>query len=362
MTISESLNLDSEIPPCAQEAFNKTKQELEFYYDCENSYWKQRARISWHLEGERNTKYFHTIATKRRNNLVTNLKDDMGNWTTDLIEIASIAFRHFSSIFQASDGLTYTQIGEHLDQIFIQTLGPEKIDSLCYPPSFQEVESAVFSLPKDSAPGPDGFHASFYQKNWDLVSKDVFNMVSYMWEKVHLLKAMNKTNVVLIPKTRHPQSLKDFRPISLSNVSYKFFSKVLCNRLKNVLPTIIHPCQNAFLKGRLISDNVMLAADLMNQIHSSRGKRKKLAALKVDYSKAFDRLSWEFITALLHRMRFPEKFIRLIYQCLSSVEYHFLLNGMEIFHMDPNRGVRQGDSLSPLPLHPGIECSLYFNQ
>lgn len=151
---------------------------------------------------------------------------------------------------------------------------------------------------------------------------------------------MNKTNVVLIRKTSHPQTF-DLRPISLNNVSYKIVSKVLCNRLKLILPMLIHPCQSAFLKGSLISDNVMLVADLKNQIHSSRGLRKKLAALKLDFSNAFDKLSWVFLMALLKKMQFSDKIIHLIYQCISIVEYHFLLNGQDIFSLKLDRGIRQ---------------------
>lgn len=129
------------------------------------------------------------------------------------------------------------------------TLQPTEYDSLIRPISLSEVRDAVFSLPKDSAPGPDGFHASFYQQNWHLVHRDVFNMVTNVWNSGHLLKALNRTNVVLLPKSSHPQSFKDPRPISLSNVSYKILSKILCNRLKSVLDDVIHPCQSAFLQG-----------------------------------------------------------------------------------------------------------------
>lgn len=331
-----------------QEEINQTKQELVFYYDCEMSYWSQRARISWHLDYEKNTEYFHSIATKRKSkNLIKSLKNEQGEWTIEFSELTSLAFKHFTGILQSEDNLS-KRIQAQLENLQMPILTPTKASEIINPIQPSEIKEAVFSLPKDSAPGSDGYHASFFfQKNWSLVSANVIAMVRSIWNYGRILKEMNKTNVVLIPKKPHPSTFQDLRPIILSNVSYKILFKVLCNRLKAVLPDLIHPCQSAFLKGRLISNNVMLAAELMHQIHTSRGKRKKLAALKIDFSKAFDRISWNFIIALLKRMQFPPAFVNLIYQCLSTVEYHFMLNDKEIFALELKCGIRQRDPLSP---------------
>lgn len=158
---------------------------------------------------------------------------------------------------------------------------------------------------------------------------------------------MNKTNVVCIPKTDNPQSFKDFRPISLSNVSYKIISKVICQKIKIPLNRLIHPQQSAFLKDRLITNNILLAADLMHHIHSSKSKRNHLAALKIDFSKAFDRLSRQFLTFVPEKMNFPWKIIKLIFQCISTVSYNFQMNGQTIFSLQPQNGIRKGDPLSP---------------
>ena len=85
----------------------------------------------------------------------------------------------------------------------------------------EELKDAVFGLPGGSAPGPYGFHAKFYQTHWNLVQKDLFEVVQSFWHSEHLLKEINRINIVLIPKIDSPQVTKDFWPISLSNVSYK---------------------------------------------------------------------------------------------------------------------------------------------
>ena len=218
---------------------------------------------------------------------------------------------------------------------------------LMKPISLGELKEAVFGLPGNSAPGPDGYNAKFFQNHWTLIHHDLLQMVQSFWHSEHLLKELNKTNIVLIPKIDNPQVIKDFRPISLCNVAYKIVSKLLSNRLKPILASIIAPNQSAFLKGRLISDNIMLASELMDHIHSSREGRRKLAALKIDFSKAFDRISWNFISAVLFCMGFSMKWVNLIGQCISTVEYNLLFNGQIASVFKPTRGVRQGDPLSP---------------
>ena len=132
--------------------------------------------------------------------------------------------------------------------------------------SAEEVRTALQQMHPTKAPGPDGMSAIFYQKYWDIVGIDVKNMVLNVLNTNASLHDINDTYITLVPKVNMPSKMKDFRPISLSNVAYKLISKVLANRLKSVLPQIISENQNAFLPERLITDNVLIAFELMHYL------------------------------------------------------------------------------------------------
>lgn len=120
---------------------------------------------------------------------------------------------------------------------------------------------------------------------------------------LHFPPHLNDTNVVLIPKCESLLSMKDLRPISLCNVLYKAVVKVLANRMKSVLPYIISKFQSAFIKGRAITDNVILAFEITFHDRKTKGKSGDVA-LKIDFSKAYDRIDWGFLKLIMLKMRF----------------------------------------------------------
>ncbi|KAL9690358.1 hypothetical protein QQ045_010756 [Rhodiola kirilowii] len=158
---------------------------------------------------------------------------------------------------------------------------------------------------------------------------------------------MNTTNIVLIPKVSNATGLEQFRPISLCNVIMKIITKSLVNRLQKCLDKVISLNQSAFVKGRIITDNIVLAQEINHFIKCRQKQKEGYASLKLDMSKAFDILEWSFIEQMMLKMGFARDWVEKIMLCVTSVSYRVKVNNWYTDLITPGRGLRQRDPLSP---------------
>ena len=273
----EELN-EREMTEDSKEEFLVESKKLDALLRQQEIFWRQRSRISWLNHGDRNTKFFHNKASQRRQrNYIQGIKTKNGDWVEEIEEVAKVASYYFQNIFKAG---ACDKMEECLNAI-PHKMTDDMLEVLSRSYSREEVKAALFQMRPTKAPGPDGMNALFYQKFWHIVGSDVTDAVLDFLHSGYMVPEMNYTHIVLIPKVKKPDKMSNFRPISLCNVIYKIISKVMTNRLKRILSQLISPTQSAFVPGRLIFDNVLVAYEILHAMHLKKKGKKGALALKI---------------------------------------------------------------------------------
>ncbi|XP_078170094.1 uncharacterized protein LOC144564360 [Carex rostrata] len=282
--------------------YNRAEDDLQ-------EYWRQRSRTQWHVEGDRNTAYFHATATHRkRRNLIAQIESE----------------------------------SREEDSIIEETYHVE----LTTTPSQEEIRENLFRMGADKASGPDGLTARFFQMNWDLFKEDLTRAMTSVFEIGQTPTKWLASHMILIPKMDQPATPKEYRPIMIRNVIYRLLMKIIASRLQPHMQTIISKNQTAFLKNRSIADNTILLREIIQSFQSKEYKDQSFL-LKADINKAFDKVRWEAVKCSLHAINMPKPLIDLIMTAMTSSRVQILINGRGDGFIKSIMGLRQGYPLSP---------------
>ncbi|KFK28834.1 hypothetical protein AALP_AA7G055000 [Arabis alpina] len=306
----------------------------------------QRSRVKSISLGDCCSGYFHRIASSRRSaNHIPYLRTTYWSKTSSEQDIQNHCVDFFTGLFGTSALELSNSETQEVRNHWKFRCSPQARELLSKHVSAEKIMSEIAALPLNKTPGPDGFTGEFFRKSWDIVGEDITAAVSEFFTSGRILKQWNSTAVSLIPKRQGADMVSEFRPISLCNVLYKVISKILARRLQQVMSDMIAPSQYAFVKGRLLVENVLLASELVQGFNKKSVSARGL--LKVDLRKAFDSVNWEFILLLLKIGEFPEVLNGWIEQCITTTSFSINVNGELCGYFKGKRGLRQGDPISP---------------
>jgi len=340
----QNLTLDN---PSLENAAHEleAQRKWQILATAEESFFRQRSRVTWFAEGDGNTRYFHRMADSRKSvNTITTLVDDSGTQIDSQQGIADHCALYFENLL-SDDNDPYSLEQDDMNLLLTYRCPYSQVADLEAMFSDEDIKAAFFGLPSNKACGPDGFPVEFFKAAWSCIGAEVTAVVREFFISGNLLKQWNATTIFLIPKFPNASCTSDFRPISCMNTLYKVIARLLTDRLQKLLSCVISPSQSAFLPGRLLAENVLLATEM---VHGYNWRNISLRGmLKVDLRKAFDSVRWEFIIAALLALGVPTKFINWIHQCISTPTFTVSVNGCCGGFFKSAKGLRQGDPLSP---------------
>ncbi|KAK0607568.1 hypothetical protein LWI29_016836 [Acer saccharum] len=313
----------------------------------EEQLWRQKARITWLNSGDKNSRFFHCVASgRKKGNLISELVFD-GVKISDptLLKEGILEFfkNHYSNVKWSRPK--------------IKGLGLKKLadgERLMLEDRFKEEEvwEAVCNCDGNKAPGPDGLNLNFIKANWGVIRMDFMQFIQEFYDDGKIVRDLNKTFITLIPKCGHPETVRDFRPISLVSSMYKILAKVLANRLKKVMDSVIGENQMAFVANRQIMDSFVVAEEI---IHKWRKDKVGGLLVKLDFEKAYDSVDHSFLDFIMEEMGFGCRWRQWMKWCIATPSISVLVNRSPTAEFSMERGLRQGDPLSPFLFNLVVE-------
>jgi hypothetical protein len=303
-----------------------------------------RSKARWVEDGERNSKYFFHL--EKHNQQLKNIKSIRNNETgesiVDQVEILEYIRTFYRNLYSNDNNVVNSS--PHLNFPNSVQASDSDILTLENPITSDEIKEAIDDLPGGKTPGIDGLSSNFYKTFWNDLQPHFMRMANYVFENRNLSNDQKHGIITLLPKQdKDLTNIKNWRPISILNSDYKILTKIFANRLKTILPDLIHPDQTGFVLGRQIGENVRIVKDLMD--HCRINEIEGILVL-LDFEKAFDSVSWDFLDYVLKSFGFEEYFRSWVKIFYTDIYSSVMNNGNISSRFSLGRGIRQGCPIS----------------
>jgi len=328
-------NLDAQIRDLEIKAKNESLKLAEK--------WASRSKAKWVEKGEKSTKYFFAKLKERQISRgleeikVPKSEREQGVNTLQWVR------KYYANLYKEEeiDPLAAEEILSDLPEIT-----EDMNELLTRQITGEEIMQVIKKLPNNKSPGCDGLSYEFYKE----MSETVVVVLEKVFNKVlrdgKMPVTWHKSLVTLIPKkSENLEEVQNWRPISMVNCDAKIFMKILADRLNSICEELILDHQQGFVTKRSITNAAM---DIITTLRSQREQTDTHWMLLVDQAKAFDRVSHEFMGLVLKRMKFDPRITSVLINLFNSQEAHIIVKNELSLPFRVERGVRQGDPLSPL--------------
>ena len=321
------------------------QQEYDLLYSDKVHGAQIRSRAKWVEEGEKNTKFFLGLEKRHQtNNSIYQLLDDTGDLKDDNDGIMTTCRSFYKSLYN-NDANNQHNIMNYLSSCDNNTLTDQQAQICEGQITMLECENAIIKMKRNKSPGLDGLPVEFYSKFWSLIKDIVIDVYNECFQEGELSTSQKRSVISLMFKKGDRQLLKNYRPLSLTNVDYRIMAFVLADRLQNVIAPLIGPHQTAYIKKRFMGENIRLVNDIID--YASKFNKSGIL-LFLDYEKAFDNLSWEFMYNALEKYGFGPDFISWIHVLYNKPEACIKINGWLSDFIEIMKGIRQGCPISAM--------------